>query len=368
MRAVTDQFLQTVKGSHHLAVKVLLLETFQSGAEPAGTELAVISGGVQLMYGADIRATADVVIDGTGWSPHSRDETRMPYGNELWIARGVDYGGGDTELVGLGYFRIEEVEQDSAPDGPLSISLSDRMAGIIDARFLTPKQFTPTTTFTTAVTALVTEVYSGATVEFDDSLGSQQLGRTIAEEEDRYAMLADMLTARSKIFYFDYRGVFVIKSPPSSDPVASLTSGRDGVVVAVRRKVSRVASPNAIVATGESQDDTPPARGVAIDDNANSPTYYYGPYGKVTDYFSSPLMTTNDMARKAAQTILDQRLGVAYNVDFGTVPNPALDPGDTVEVLYSDREGYEIHVLDILGIPLAVGDTMSAVTRQQALR
>lgn len=368
MRAVSAEFLESVHGSHQLAVKGLLLTTFQTGAEPTGTALTIIEGGVQLAYGADIRATLDITIDGTGWSPHDSSDPLLPYGNEIWVARGVDYGGGNTELVPLGYFRIEEPEQDLPPDGPLHIACSDRMASIIEGRFLTPKQFGPTVTFTTAVTTLITEVYPAATIEFDDTLGSQQLGRTLYEEQDRYAMLSDMLTARGKIFYFDYRGVLVIKSPPSVEPVATITSGRDGTLVTVRRRVSRVGSPNAIVATGESQDETPPVRGVAIDDNANSPTYYYGPYGPVVDYFSSPLLTSDDMATKAARTILNQRLGVPYNVDFGMVVNPAFDPGDTVYAHYSDREGTEIHVLDILGIPLHYGDTMSAATRQQPLR
>jgi hypothetical protein len=42
-------------------------------------------------------------------------------GMELFVEKGVVYGDGATEWVGLGYFRLNELDQQSAPRGPIAI-------------------------------------------------------------------------------------------------------------------------------------------------------------------------------------------------------------------------------------------------------
>ena len=369
MRSVTDEFVRTITGSHRVAVKALAVAAGQEGAEPVGIELEVISGKVSMAYDADIRAMLDITVRVTSdvaW-PIASTDPLDPSGSEIVVYRGVDYGGGRTELVGLGYFRIDDDEQDIPVDMPIRITATDRMGGIIDARFEEPRYYNTTWTYGDAIEDLVHDVYPAATVEWDDATSSTHLGSLVIQDEDRHAMLMDLVTAVGKICYWDYRGILLVRDPPSDEPVGELKSGRDGTLVSLNRKLSRVGAVNIIVATGESADERPAVRGVARDDNPASRTYYAGPFGPVPDFYSSPLLTTDSMCIKAARTILGKRLGLLYNVNFGSVPNPANEPGDVLTVTYDRDAGSEIHRIDTLEIGLGANEAMTGAMRQRAL-
>ena len=85
--------------------------------------------------------------------------------------------------------------------------------------------------------------------------------------------------------FCDPTGKFVIDERPKftePHPVATLTEGADGVLVAVNTQATREKMHNAVVVTSEnsSGDDTVTHSGMAKDDDPNSPTRYGGPYGK----------------------------------------------------------------------------------------
>lgn len=377
MRPVSAGFLRSLRGSHVMFARARVVTSFTTGTNPAGTEIPILAGDVVHDASADVRATLDLTTDGTpgvgpGW-PRKASDLLTPYGNELFIERGVQFGNGTREFVSQGYFRLYTPEQEQAPDGPIRIAGRDRMSAIVDARLLAPRQFAAGTTVGTIMTALVTEVYPAASIEYDDgtTTSSSVIGRALIAEEDRYGFLNDLITSRGKIWYFDHRGVLVIKSPPSAtSPVFDISHGRDGVLVAMSRSLSREGVFNAVVATGEGADTIAPARAVAIDNNPHSPTYWYGRFGKVPRFYSSPFITTNTQAFNAASSILRQSLGLPYNVSFGAVPNPALEPFDPVRVVYPTRSrsgsGYsETHILDRLTVPLVADAAMTADTREQ---
>lgn len=526
MKPVTDAFLRAVRGSHQMTARARVVETFQTGTDPDGTEIAILDGDVQLAGGADIRATLDMTTDGNRAWPRTADALLAPYGNEVFVERGVEHVGGDLEMVPLGYFRIYAAEQATAPDGPIRISAKDRMSGIVDARLLQIRQFAAGTTLGAVVDELVTEVYPDAVIEWDDDTDTATLARAHIAEEDRYAFLNEMVTASGKVMYFDHRGVLVIKNPPelgetivtlvpgpdvpgpdvvedfedaslaitlsgtwarstasahagtwslksatigdsattdavvqvpvdattlqfwyrvSSEagfdffrffidgvqqfeaagagswtqsavynvsaaaqvtfrylkdsstvagedaayiddlvfggfpdvpgpdvevaelvpavPVFEVNAGRNGVLVAMARQLSREGAYNAVVAYGEAPDTETPVRAVAVDNNPNSATYFYGQFGKVPRYYSSPFITTLSQATTAAASILVRTLGLPYNVNFEAVPNPALEPLDLIRISYP-RAGAELHVIDSMTIPLTPEGALRAVTRE----
>lgn len=348
-----------------MVVEARAVSPGQTGVNPPGTALTIIDGDVMLDGSADVRSTLDLTVDGVGMWPYSPSDLLAPYGQELFIRRGVAFGNGTVEWVSLGYFRIETPEQDRAPDGPIRISGKDRMAGLIEARLLAPVPFASTDTFGSVVSDLVTEVYPSATIEWDDSTSSQQLGRAVIAEDDRYKFLDDLIASAGKVWAWDHRGVLTISTPPAtSSPVFDVSHGTDGVLVSLSRRLSRDGVYNAVVATGEGADTTAPQRAVAIDNDPDSPTYWYGNFGKVPRFYSSPLLTSATRAQSAASTILRKHLGVPYAVDFSAVPNPALEPFDPVRVIYPGRA--EVHVLDRLTIPLSARNAMTGSTRVQA--
>lgn len=366
MRPVSAAFLRTVRGSHQVVSEARVVSPGQTGVAPGGVLLDIHDGDVQIDGTADIRSTLDLTVTGSGMWPTRASSLLAPFGNEIHARRGIVFGNGTTEWVSLGYFRINTPSQADAPDGPITIAASDRMGGLIKARMLTPVQFPPTATAGTVVTQLVREVYPWAVIQWDDLTDTTPLGRSLTVEEDRYAFLADLVTSYGKVWYWDHRGVLVIKAAPSpAEPVFDVDYGQGGVLVELSRELSDDGVYNAVVATGEGADTTSPVRAVAIDNNPTSPTYWNGAFGKVPRWYSSPFITTKSQAESAAASILSRSIGLPYRVDFTAVPNPALEPYDPVRVIYPGR--METHVLERLTVPLRASAPMTAATREQTL-
>lgn len=345
------------------------MDNGQNGVNPGNTtELAIISGDVRFDAKAQIRSTLSLEVDGTGLFPRPGlfYERLAPYRTEIYVRRGLDYGGGAIEWVGLGYFRLDSVEQDDAPDGPIRLAASDRMAGIVDARLTEPRQFDGTWTYGQVVHNLAVTANSFAiVVEWDDdAVRDTLLGRTVLAEEDRYGFLDELITSLGKIWYWDHRGYLIVKDPPAADtPVWDVNSGAGGVLVQMGRDLSREGVYNGVVATGEAFDTAAPARALAIDDTFLSPTYWYGGFGKIPRFFSSPFITTNAQAKSAAESILRQNLGVPYAVDFANVPNPALELWDPIRITLHHTE--EIHIVETLTVPLLAEQVQTGTTREQ---
>ena len=374
MLPVSDAFLAVIRGSHKAVFSALLCDPpGQTGVGPTGTTLDLLGGTVTLDGDADIRATLDATV-AERW-PTTLDSANLtPYGAEVFVTRGVELGNGSVQRAPLGYFRLSDVDQDDAPFGPLTLTGKDRMEGIVDARLEMPVQFAASDTYGAVVTSLVTGVYPGATIEWDDATNAESIGRAIVAEEDRYGALLNVVQSVGKIMYWDYRGILVIKDPPdATTPVWDVSAGADGVLVSLARGLSREAVYNAVVATGEGLDDTPPSYGVAYDLDPASPTYWLGPFGKVPRFYNSPLLSDNVQATEAAASLLAQSVGLPYVVDFSQIPNPALEPFDPVRVVYPvdledvPHQRSEIHVLTRLTVPLTVAGAMTCDTRKVTL-
>lgn len=368
MLPVSDRFLAALRGSHRIAVTAVLTDPpGQIGVDPVGDLLPIIEGTVTLDGTAAVRGSLDLTVAAT-WPDTTTTADLVPYGSEVFITRGLDLGNGTFERAPLGYFRLTDVEQ-SDPGSPIRVSGQDRMGGIIDSRLLSPVQYPATATYASVINALVLEVYPGATINYTWPPGysaATTIGRTVVAEEDRHAFIDDLVTGLGMIWFWDYRGHLVIKAPPAPTGPATWTAdpGRDGVLVSVGRSRNRDGVHNAVVARGEALDDQAPVYAVAMDDDPSSVTYWYGPYGQVPRFYSSPLITTTAQAQSAADSLLAQETGMPYEVAFTQIVNPALEPFDVVELIHpGPPETTETHVLDGLSIPLSPDGVMPCRTR-----
>ncbi|HEY9418237.1 MAG TPA: DUF5047 domain-containing protein [Pseudonocardia sp.] len=360
MRAVSEKFLRTLTGSHLPCFRARVCTTFQTGTDPDGVEIPVVGGDVISASTADIRSTLDLTTE-YDW-PRNAAGLLAPYGNEIYIERGIDYGNGSREWVGLGYFRIDTPDQDDAPKGPIQIAAPDRMAGIIDARFLTPRQFASSMTRGALVQLLVREVYPAATISWDDTaVRDAAVGRTVTADRDRYATLKDLVTSLGKVGYWRYDGVFRVETPPAlaGTPSWTVKSGEGGVLVKLSRSITRVGIYNVVVASGESTDTTPPVWAAVADLNPASPTRYGGRFGPVPRFYASPFLTTTDQCRSAASLLLVKSLGLPYSVNLQAIPNAALEPDDLIGV------ETEKHIADVVTIPLDEETPITVETRKQ---
>nr|WP_236646908.1 DUF5047 domain-containing protein [Micromonospora acroterricola] len=336
-----------------------------TGVNPPGTAITIEGGDVQIDGTAQIRSTLEMTTEGAGMWPTRASDLLAPYGNELFVRRGIRYGNGTTEWVSLGYHRIYTPEQDRAPHGPIRVMGRDRMSGIVDGRLTAPRPFAASATYGSVVSTLVGEIYPWATIEWDESgVRDTPIGRQVIAEEDRYKVLDELVSSVGKVWWWDHRGVLVIRTPPTAtQPVWEVNHGANGVLVSLSRRLTREGVYNAVVATGEGADTTTPVRAVVVDSSPTSPTNWWGSFGKVPRFFSSPFITSLQQARNAAAAMLAKQLGLPYAVDFTAVPNPALEPYDPIRVTYPGRS--ELHVIDRLTIALTVGAPVTASTREQ---
>lgn len=361
MRPVSDAFLDAVRGSHRMCARARVCPPGQTGVDPDGVEIPILAGQVEQDATADVRATVDLTTDGSAWTADVGDML-TPYGNELFVERGIVFGNGDREWVSQGYFRIDSVEQDDAPFGRVRISGSDRMAGIIDARPLHPTEFGTSATVETVFDWLVTQVYPDAEIVFDFD-ASTTFRSSHVVEDDRHGFLADLADAHGKQMYWDHEGRLRVESaPPVADPVFEVAHGERGVMVSMSRALTRDGVYNAVVARGEEVGEAPPVSAVAYDLDEDSPTYWHGPFGHVPRFYSSSFVTTTQQARDAAESMLARSTGLPHEMDLSAVPNPALQVLDPVRVV-SPAGDEGVHVLESITLSLLASGGMDATTK-----
>jgi hypothetical protein len=365
MRPVSAAFLTALRGSHQMVADARVLTSYQEGVNPSGIDIPIVSGDVSMDASASIRATLALTTDGNQlWSTEASG-LLTPYGNEIFVRRGIDYGDGTREWVSQGYFRITDVQQDNNINNAISITAFDRMSNIIDSRLTEPRQFSIGTLLTTVVSTLVHEVYPLATINWQGSSSGDVLLRTlVTENEDRYQFIDDLVTSYGKIWYWDYNGELIVKDPPDPlSPVYTVNAGAGGVLISFSRSISREGAYNAVVVNGQGTDDIPPVHVVVIDNEPLSATYWYGPFGQIPKFYASSFITTEGQATSAGTAMLQQSRGLPYNINFDTVPNPALEPLDPVLVFTGDRD--EVHVMETISLPLTAADAQTGTTREQ---
>lgn len=128
MIPVSEAFLCALRGSHAAVFRATLLNTFQTGPSPTGTEVPIIGGSVRLDGTADERGALDLTVPGQcGEWPDNQFEDLAPFGQEVFVERGVANVSPPTEVHSLpagivvgwpstaasipaGWFRVDQMD------------------------------------------------------------------------------------------------------------------------------------------------------------------------------------------------------------------------------------------------------------------
>jgi hypothetical protein len=348
-----------------MRVRATVLTSYQEGTAPTGTEIPILAGSVTLDATAEVRSTLDLITSDT-WGTGS-GALISPYGNEIFIERGVDYGTGETEWVSLGYFRIDEVEL-AGESGELRVTGSDRMSQVLDNRIVYPTQFAGSSTHEAVFDQLIRTgdqaPFPSATFDFDYDEVATTLGNAATTEESRYEFLYNIVEPMGKTMYWDHRGFLVVRDVAApGESVFEVNTGADGVLVALSRSLSRDGVYNGVLARGDAPDDsTAPPSALAVIDDPADPLRWGGPFGSVVRFYESQFITTTLQAQTAAESMVARYTGLPYEVDLSAVPNPALEPLDVIRLVLSDGTS-EDHVIEQLTIPLTAFDPLNLRTR-----
>ena len=124
--------------------------------------------------------------------------------------------------------------------------------------------------------------------------------------------------------------VFPLPAPP-----CRITIPLSGCVISSNcfGSISAVISDRGLAATYL----VPPVQAVAIDDDPSSPTYAgtgpgTSPYGRVTEFYASPLLETVGQAQAAANTILARKVGAGATYTLVRPYDPTISAGDVVSL------------------------------------
>lgn len=358
MYAVTPAFLDALRRSHVVTVQV---DAYR-GATLLQTDLPISGGAVTVDGGAQIRRTLSLTVADPGLDPKVDPlATLAPFGSDLVVKRGIRFPNGTTEWVPLGRFRIESVTATVAQNA-IEVTGSDRAATVKDARFTAITQSVTSNTVVQEITRLIRDALPGLVVT--DLTGATAGTPSVYWERERWDAIEQLGQAIGADVYFDPAGNGVIAPAPvvTTSPAWMIDAGELGVMVDGSRETSRETVYNGVVASGESDGDIPPVTATVWDTVPSSPTYYAGTFGAKPYFYVSPLLTTTTQCSNAASAMLDRVRGLIRQLELSCVPNPALESGDVIRVLFPDGT-YETHLVDAFTVPLDPGTAMSLKTR-----
>lgn len=366
MWPVSDAFLSAVRGSHRVVTRVA---AYFDGEWVA--DLTPVDGSVSVDSRRAVRRTlsAEFVDDGTLVpSPGGTSGILTPYGSELWVWRGVEFDDGTTELAPLGVFIVTEVDLKDGRDGRrISVAGSDRSIRITRNRMTDAYTIASGTAVETAIGDLLRDRWADVEVSLP-AMGATTPSVTLSQgsESDPWRDAVDLATGAGWDLAFDADGVVrarLIPDPVEDDPIATYEDGAEAVLLEVSRGWSTGTTYNGVIASSEGSDVDSPVRAEAWDDDPNSPTYRYGPFGAVPLFYASSLIRSSEQASTVAASQLRQQLGRAETIGWSQVVNPAHDVLDVLRLLRPSQDLDAVLILDRLEVPLSASGSMSAAAR-----
>lgn len=292
-------------------------------------------------------------------APSNPRDLLAPFGTTLTAELGLELVDGTTAYVGYGKYDLDSTSVEISPDErTVSVGLIDLSDRVDRYRFETPFTLVAGSTLSLAIRAVIRN-----RTGFDPGLTTVpiQLGaaRVMGLETGTgpWEELLDILASFGLTMFYRRDGMIQVINP---NPFAITPYALTSPVSLSADFDSRPA--NVVVARGESTDDaTPPVQAVAMDTDPGSPTYAgtgpgTSPYGRRTEFYSSPLLLTTANAQTAAQSILAENLGAGATYVLTMPYDPTVDAGDVISF------GGFTYVIDKVTVDLT-GETSASARR-----
>ncbi len=355
-------FDATVARSHQLVVRADIVRNGKTVAQG----LPVTAGSVTANRTQLARRTCSVTIGDPAYTPTGASgDLLAPYGNEIRLWRGAVTVNG-PELICVGTFGIRSVTFDDGVFKGIAVTGIDRLKRVEETRFPFPRTSPPAASAVEQIKALLREVVPWAEVRVDPDVVDVSLPR-VTWPQSRSQALVDLASSLGCEVFADPYGDFIIQPQPSPNdpPVFTVTGGPGGVLIGARHDLTRDQVFNGVVARGSttSAGGATVISDLATDDDPTSPTFWGGPFGRVVGFYDSALFVNKDQANNAARAMLVNNTGAARSINYSTVVNPALEPGDVVQVVDPATGIVERHLQDSITIPLDAAGVMTAQTR-----
>lgn len=370
---VSADFRTYIAGTHEVTVVAQVCDV-------SGNILATlkpIDGSVSIDIDRAVRREAGdlqlVDPDGTLRPLNVNDLLSPLNGYELRLYRGVTYLDGTSEVVPLGVFNWALASISETNTGvTLSLGqLQDRSVRVSRARYTTPINVTVDSTVESVITLILQQAWpdiefaGGALPDTNKTIPACAFG--VEGDSDPWEDARKLADDQGFRLYFDSLGLCALSPILGADEVTAVASyGEDYgtfMLTSLNKTWDTSDTFNGVIAVGEGSGLPVPFRGIAWDEDENSPTYYLGDFGKRPRYFSTPLLYTQAAANDAALKQLKKTLGLTERVTWSQLVDPSLDVDDGINLQDSALGIDRLYRIDRLTIPLAAGSEMSAEAR-----
>lgn len=264
--------------------------------------------------------------------PERPGDILTPFGTRVDVELGLELLDGSVSTVPYGSYEIASAKTNESADAQVTdIGLIDLSNRVERYRFETPLTIPTGTDLAAMINTVVTNrtgVNPGVTTIGRTLGAARTFGLDVGTAP--WSEILDVLDSFSLTAWYDRTGQIMVGNlvpdAASAYPLDNLTS---------RSGDFDTQPPNVIVARGESTDGSTPVQAVAIDSDPSSPTYAgtgpgTSPYGRKTEFFSSPLIKTVPQAQSAAETILAQKIGAGATYQLVRPYDPTITAGDVV--------------------------------------
>lgn len=330
------------------------------------SDLRLSGGSVRKDGGTVPRTSATLTVADTS---ASTAQLCTPFGYHVKLYRGVDYPDNTREMPLIADVDIVK-SRFSRPAGELQLDLSDPSEIIGGESLLARPLGGPSVTVVEAIGYLIARAtFHGSHLLTDQTTAAQKnvmmpRGYTVdGNPWDAIEQLADSIGAEC---YFDQDRRPVLRPVPGlkSTPDASLYALGGGTVTVIDSELAR--SANVVRMRGAPEEATGRIIiGYAYDTLTTSPTYVNGPYGRVVlDQDRPAPFATQAAANQAAAAMLARVQGKTRTVTLRCVPNPAIEPGDTVAIRFAGGR-VEKHIVQSVDIPIGA-EEMTVTTKTTA--
>jgi hypothetical protein len=268
--------------------------------------------------------------------------------------------------VSLGVFGIQDVEiDDHAGEAVSRIDGEDLSRKIADATLEDDVVWTTADTLETVVATMISEA-----VPYMTFLASGATHAAPPVTHERGANRWDVvLEAARGVGYEVYVDGYSVVWRPEPDlrtaaPFVEVHEGPQGRWGSGKVQQSRRPSYNSWTVTGHNSDSNVDYTATVIDDDPNSPTYYYGPFGKKPAPIErSEHVDSQAKADAAAAARRAKEWGISRVIPVETWPDPRVETGDAVSLRRSVLGVDEVALVDELDMGILATDWMTLTAR-----
>lgn len=409
LHGLSATFLKAVTKEQRWKIKVEVHQA--AGPFIADITQHVTAGSVTVDETAEIRRTCQLTLDGDPSlvPPQVLTNNKMSIGemlhpakaNELWIFRGVEYPDSTTEFAQLGVFRMSKPEiVDDGQNITITINGNDRASVVARLSWQKPYTLNATTSnvlgnpggnlaavVQQTLQFLIGDIYPnlmyhlssdfafyGTNIPFTYPVTT--FGASPTSNSDPMSDLITFVAAAGAELFFDVQGNVVLR--PIVNPLTTtvldsvqFVEGENCTMDQLTRTLDETTAYNGVILYCQGTGAAGPQRVAVWDTNADSPTYYKGPWGEVPYVMTTTLIPAGGDSQvvvqqkgfQMASQQLQLILGSFDSISFNTIPNPALQEGDCIQVQRDRLQVADAYVISGMTIPLDPETDMSVTCR-----